>query len=83
MLELNVHLIRCELLADRFPMASSHFEDTIENACKMKNLPDRNDQYQSSINNQVQAALRCLQDSDYRAKVDQWIARLRESELLP
>jgi len=83
MLELNVHLIRCELLADRFPMASSHFEDAIENACKMKNLPDRNDQYQSSINNQVQAALRCLQDSDYRAKVDQWIARLRESELLP
>jgi hypothetical protein len=63
-------------------MAQTHFEDAIEHATSLKTLPDRNDQHLNSIKNQLQAALRFLQDSDYKGESDQWIRRLRESELL-
>jgi serine/threonine protein kinase len=81
-LELTVHLIRFELCSDDFQLAQSQFEQAIEYASKLKSLPDKTDQYQSSIKNQVQAALRFLQDSAHNSKSDQWIARLRESDLL-
>jgi tetratricopeptide (TPR) repeat protein len=82
-LELNVHLIRCELHANDFQLAQSHFEAAIEHASTLKSLADNNSQYQSSISTQIQAALRVLQDSDYKSKSDQWISRLREFKLLP
>ena len=81
-LELSVHLIRSELLADDFQLAQSHFEQAIEYASRLKSIPDRNDQYQSSIKIQLQAALRLLQESGYKSRSDQWLSRLQESRLL-
>jgi serine/threonine protein kinase len=81
-LELTVHLIRFELCADDFQMAQSQFEQAIAYASKLKSLSEKNDQYQSGIKNQLQAALRFLQDSAHNSQSDQWITRLRESNLL-
>jgi serine/threonine protein kinase len=81
-IELNVHLIGFDLRSDDLQSAQAHFEQAIEYASKLKSLPDKTDQYQSGIKNQLQAALRFLQDSAHNNKSDQWIARLREFELL-
>jgi tetratricopeptide (TPR) repeat protein len=81
-IELNVHLIGFDLRSDDLQSAQAHFEQAIEYASKLKSLPDKTDQYQSGIKNQLQTALRFLQDSAHNNKSDQWIARLRESELL-
>ena len=81
-LELNVHLIRFELFSDDFQSAQNHFEKALEYASKLKSLPDKTDQNQSGINNQIQNALRFLMDSAHKNMSDQWTARLRESELL-
>jgi tetratricopeptide (TPR) repeat protein len=81
-LEITVHLIRFELCADDFQMAQSQFEQAIAYATKLKSLPDKTDQYQSGIKNQLQAALRFLQDSAHNSQSDLWIELLRESELL-
>lgn len=81
-LELNVHLIRFALGSNDFDLAQSRFEEAVAHASTLKSLPGKKDQYQGSINNQVQAALRFLKESDYESKSDQWITRLREAELL-
>lgn len=81
-LELNVHLIRCQLHAQDLPTANAHFKKAIQHATRLKSLPDKNDQYQNTIRNQMQAALRFLQNSDFKSESDQWLQQLQESDLL-
>jgi hypothetical protein len=81
--ELNVHLIRYELSANRLPEAESHFDESIRYGSKLKSLPDSSESQISGLKNQMNVALRFLQESEQKAKKEAWTDKLKTAGLLP
>lgn len=81
--ELNVHLIRYELSANRLPEAESHFDESIRYGSKLKSLPDSSESQLSGLKNQMNVALRFLQESEQKAKKEAWTDKLKTAGLLP
>ena len=82
-IELNLHLVRCEVATGRIQAAQMHFEDAIESACKLKELPEGMALYRSSIQRQLDAAVLTLQDKELKETKEAWTNKLRTSGLLP
>ncbi|MFN9383922.1 MAG: protein kinase domain-containing protein [Pirellulaceae bacterium] len=81
--ELNVHLIRYELSANRLQVAESHLDESIRYGSKLKSLPDSSESQLSGLSNQMNVALRFLQDSEQRDKKEAWTDKLKTAGLLP
>ena len=82
-IELNLHMVRCEVLTGRIQAAQMHFEAAIESACELKELPEGKHLYHSSIHRQLEAAVLTLQETDFKESKEAWMHKLRTSGLLP
>lgn len=82
-IELNVHLIKSELTAGRMEAAQSCFDVAVENACRLKALPDLKKAVSDSLAKHMKTALRWVQQSGRQELEDNWRNKLRESDLLP
>ena len=82
-IELNVHLIKSELTAGRMEAAQSCFDVAVENACRLKALPDLKKAVSDSLAKHMKTALRWVQQSGRQELEDKWRNQLREADLLP
>ncbi len=80
-IELHVHLIRSEIMAGRPEIAESHFDAAIQNACRLKDLPERNDAALDTAKKQLEAALLCLDGSEQGDRKEAWTEKLRAAVL--